>query len=108
VQANSAEFAGLSDRWWNSDGQSIEACSIITTTANAVVRPVHDRMPVILDPANYGQWLDPRASANDLLQLLRPAPEQWMTAVAVSNYVSNARNQGPECVRLVDAGTSVG
>jgi hypothetical protein len=49
--------------------------------------------PVILDPADYGQWLDPRTDAEVLLQLLRPAPEEGMTAVAVSSYVSNARNR---------------
>jgi putative SOS response-associated peptidase YedK len=91
-------FAGLWERWKNPEGQTVETCSIITTSANDVVRPVHDRMPVILDPADYGQWLDPRAGADDLLALLRPAPDEVMTAVAVSSYVSNARNQGPRCV----------
>jgi putative SOS response-associated peptidase YedK len=60
-------------------------------------------MPVILDPANYGQWLDPRAGADDLLALLRPAPDEVITAIAVSSYVSNARSQGPDCIRPVDA-----
>ncbi len=75
------------------------ACSIITTTANAVVRPIHDRMPVILDPADYGQWLDPRAGADDLAALLRPFPENAMTTFPVSSYVSNASNQGPQCIQ---------
>jgi putative SOS response-associated peptidase YedK len=96
-------FAGLWERWKNPEGQVIETCSIITTSANGVVRPVHDRMPVILDPANYGEWLGPRTGAEDLLQLLRPAPDEAMTAVAVSGYVSNARNQGPQCVLPVIA-----
>jgi putative SOS response-associated peptidase YedK len=56
-------------------------------------------MPVILDRAGYGQWLDPRTGADDLLALLRPPPNEAMTAVAVSSYVSNARNQGPQCVQ---------
>jgi putative SOS response-associated peptidase YedK len=96
-------FAGLWERWKNPEGQVVETCSIITTTANCVERPVHDRMPVILDPVNYGQWLDPRTGADDLLALLRPAPDEAMTAVAVSSYVSNARNQGPHCVLPVTA-----
>jgi putative SOS response-associated peptidase YedK len=96
-------FAGLWERWKNAEGQVVETCSIITTSANGIVRPVHDRMPVILDPADYGQWLDPRTGSDDLLQLLRPAPEEGMTAIAVSSYVSNARNQGPQCVLPVTA-----
>jgi putative SOS response-associated peptidase YedK len=96
-------FAGLWERWKNPEGQAVETCSIITTTANGVVRPVHDRMPVILDPAEYGQWFDPQTEADDLLTLLRPAPDNVMTAVAVSSYVSNARNQGPQCVLPVTA-----
>ncbi len=92
-------FAGLWERWRDADGQTVETCSIITTTANGVVRPVHDRMPVILDPADYGQWLDPRAGAEELLTLLRPAPEEALMAIAVSRYVSNARNQGKECLQ---------
>jgi putative SOS response-associated peptidase YedK len=61
-------------------------------------------MPVILDPADYRQWLDPRTGVEDLLEQLRPAPEEALTAIAVSSYVSNARNQGPECVLPVTAG----
>jgi putative SOS response-associated peptidase YedK len=64
-------------------------------------------MPVILDPADYGQRLDGRTGADDLLQLLRPAPEEGMTAIAVSSYVSNARNQGQQCVQPVNAGSAV-
>jgi putative SOS response-associated peptidase YedK len=94
-------FAGLWERWKNHEGQVGESCTIITTSANGIVRPVHDRMPVILDPVEYGQWLDPRTGADDLLQLLRPAPEHELTAVAVSRYVSNARNQGPQCLQPV-------
>jgi putative SOS response-associated peptidase YedK len=96
-------FAGLWERWKNPEGQVIVTCSIITTSANGIVQPVHDRMPVILDPADYGQWLDPRASAADLLALLRPAQEDALTAIPVSSYVSNSRNQGPQCVLPVTA-----
>jgi putative SOS response-associated peptidase YedK len=100
-------FAGLCERWKNAEGQTVETCSIITTSANGIVRPVHDRMPVILDLAVYRQWLDPRTGAEELLQLLQPAADEAPTAVAVRNYVSNARNQGPDCMRPVDAGSAV-
>jgi putative SOS response-associated peptidase YedK len=52
-------FAGISDRWKDPSGNTVETCSILTTTANAVTSPVHDRMPVILDPNSYYRWLDP-------------------------------------------------
>jgi putative SOS response-associated peptidase YedK len=94
-------FAGLWERWTNPESQVIESCTIITTSANGVVKPIHDRMPVILDPADYGQWLDPRAGADDLRALLRPFGDEAMTTIAVSNFVSNVRNQGPECVQFV-------
>jgi putative SOS response-associated peptidase YedK len=92
-------FAGLSERWHDQDGQSVETCAIITTEANAVVRPVHDRMPVILDPEVYGQWLDPRAGSDDLLLLLRPSPAEALTAFPVTSHVNNAKNQGAECLQ---------
>jgi putative SOS response-associated peptidase YedK len=72
--------------------------AIITTAANGVVKPVHDRMPMILDPGDYGQWLDPRAGVDDLMTLLRPFPDEALTAFPVTSYVSNARNQGRQCL----------
>jgi putative SOS response-associated peptidase YedK len=68
-------FVGLWERWHDPNGEVVETCAIITTTANEVVKPVHDRMPVILDPADYGQWLDPRAGIDDLVTLLWHFPE---------------------------------
>jgi len=65
---------------------------------NAVVRRVHDRMPVILAPAGFAAWLDPRTPAADLHTLLRPYPAEEMTAVPVGRYVSNPRNEGPKCL----------
>ena len=52
-------FAGLWDRWESPDEGAIETCTILTTAPNAVLAPIHDRMPVILPPAEYAQWLDP-------------------------------------------------
>ncbi len=95
-------FAGLWERWRNPEGQAIETCSIITTTANGVVEPMHDRMPVILAPADYAGWMDSQTTVDDLLVLLKPYPADMMTAVAVNSYVSNVRNQGPDCIRPID------
>jgi putative SOS response-associated peptidase YedK len=90
-------FAGLWERWDKGDAP-VESCTVITTEANAVARPVHDRMPVILAPANFAAWLDPRTPAGNLDALLRPCPEEGMIAAPVGRYVSNPRNEGPQCL----------
>jgi putative SOS response-associated peptidase YedK len=64
-----------------------------------LMQPLHDRMPVILNPSTYENWLDPTQHDPDPLQaLLCPFPSEEMKAVAISTYVNNPRNQGPECV----------
>ena len=70
----------------------VETCTIITTEANELARQVHDRMPVIVDPADYGDWL-----AGEQIPLV-PFPADRMMARCVSTYVNNARNQGSGCV----------
>jgi putative SOS response-associated peptidase YedK len=79
-------FAGLWDCWRNRSGNSVQTCSILTTTANAVTAAVHDRMPVILDPDGYELWLDPGmrdvAAASELL---RPYDTRLMRYYPVKN-----------------------
>ena len=70
-------------------GEAIESCTIITTQANAVVAPIHARMPVILALDDHASWLDP---ANDARPLLRPYPAEAMTAYPVSPRVNAVRN----------------
>ena len=92
-------FAGLWETWRAIDGVAVESCTIITTTPNAVLQPIHDRMPVMLEPAQFTTWLDPQNSdPAALADLLRPAPAESMGALAVSLYVSNVRHEGPECL----------
>jgi putative SOS response-associated peptidase YedK len=107
-------FAGLYEVWrpkvaegrdqgpgWHDDW--LLTCSIITTTANDVVAPVHDRMPVILAPADWSTWLDPdRAELTDLTGLLRPAAETVLEAFPVSRAVNNARLEGPELIERIE------
>jgi putative SOS response-associated peptidase YedK len=64
-------FAGLWDRWKDPSGQWVKTCSILTTIPNAVTSPVHDRMPVILDPDSYELWLDPGMKNVDAASELR-------------------------------------
>jgi putative SOS response-associated peptidase YedK len=68
--------------------------------ANAVVGPVHHRMPVLLHPAHYAMWLDAKTAAEDLQAMLRPY-DGPMTDTAVGTYVNSARNQGPQCIEAV-------
>jgi putative SOS response-associated peptidase YedK len=90
-------IAGLWDRWHSPEGEVVESCTILTTEANAVVRPIHDRMPVIVDPADYERWLDPKVQKPELVQpLLRPYREDDQTAYPVT-WVNSPKNNGPKC-----------
>jgi putative SOS response-associated peptidase YedK len=91
--------AGLWEHWQSAEGEVVESCTILTTEANALMKQLHDRMPVILPPADHDRWLDPLAKDMAALQaLLVPYPDEGMIATAVSSYVSNARNEGPKCM----------
>jgi putative SOS response-associated peptidase YedK len=91
-------FAGLWERWEGPDG-SVESCAILTTEANELVRPVHERMPVILPQQHWSAWLGPQAQdAAAVVPLLRPYPSDAMRAYPVGPLVSNPRNDGPECL----------
>ena len=85
-------FAGLWSRWHGSE--IIESCAIITGRPNAVVAPIHDRMPIILEPADYTAWLE---SDNPLLlqQLLQPLPAERLEAYPVGLAVNRPANGGP-------------
>jgi putative SOS response-associated peptidase YedK len=95
-------LAGLWECWESPEGEVIETCSIITTTANELVAPLHDRMPVILAPADFDRWLDPEYQRVDgLTPLLVPYPAEALEAVAVSPLVNSPKNDGPECLAPV-------
>jgi|SRR5579863_3205990 len=92
-------FAGLVEHWTNPEGTPVDTCTIITTTANSLMERIHNRMPVILDPADYDQWLDPsRQDPDVLLPLLKQFPADRMQAVAVSTLVNSPRNESPQCI----------
>jgi putative SOS response-associated peptidase YedK len=87
-------FAGLWDAWTDSQGRKLETCSILTTTANEVLSDIHDRMPVILPPDAYGQWLDPGFSnVGALSKLLKPYDAARMRKFAVSTRVNSVTNE---------------
>ena len=79
---------------------AVESCTILTTEPNELLRPIHDRMPVILDSADFDAWLDPSPRDVARLQpLLRPYPADELDAYPVGTYVNRPEHDGPECVR---------
>lgn len=100
-------FAGLWDRWKSQEGEMIDTCTILTTEANDVLRPVHDRMPVILYPEDYDLWLDDDVRKSDLrYELLRPFPGSEMIAYPVSTLINNTRSQGAELVKQIEVNSA--
>lgn len=95
-------MAGLWERWIPPEtGEPVETCTIITTDANELTRPIHDRMPVMLHAADYGLWLDPQMQNPDpLRRLLRPFDAHAMRADPVDTYVNSPRNDDPRCIEL--------
>jgi putative SOS response-associated peptidase YedK len=92
-------FAGLWERWEGEAGEAINSCTILTTEANEVLRPVHERMPVILHPDDYELWLDADARKRDLVkELLRPYAAEEMLGYPVSATINSPRNQGANLV----------
>jgi putative SOS response-associated peptidase YedK len=91
-------FAGLWETW-DKGGEPVETFTIITTEANEALKSLHDRMPVILSPESFAAWFDPASTQTDLLDLLRPAPNDALTFYPVGAAVGNVRNQGPNLVK---------
>jgi len=91
-------FAGLWERWQPGTGDTVESCTIVTTAANEVVAPVHDRMPVILDETGIATWLDPGGrDAAALAHLLTPFAAGEMEAFPVGLLVNNPANDVSQC-----------
>jgi putative SOS response-associated peptidase YedK len=89
-------FAGLWERWRPREGEPLETFTILTTESNEILEPIHDRMPVILEPKDYRRWME-QASAERLpVDLLRPFDAERMTAWPVSQRVGNVRNDDAE------------
>lgn len=96
-------FAGLYEYWETKSGKMLESCTIVTTTPNDLMSPIHHRMPVILSPENESVWLDPKnENVSELLSMLRPYSPDQMEAYEVSDFVNSPRNQGPLCIKPVD------
>ncbi len=102
-------IAGLWEYWEGADGSALESCTLLTTDANQFMAPLHHRMPVFVVPEDFEQWLgsgkeDDRQTLSELHHLLRPAPEDLLTARPVSTYVNRPQNEGETCIApLIEA-----
>jgi putative SOS response-associated peptidase YedK len=98
-------IAGLWERWQGEKGSVIESCTLLTTQPNDLIRPLHNRMPVILHPRDYQLWLDPSVQqAEQLKPLLRAYPPEEMETYAVSRFVNAPRNDDPRCIEALPSG----
>jgi putative SOS response-associated peptidase YedK len=89
-------LAGLWESWQPKEGEALETFTILTTDPNELMEPIHNRMPVILEPGDYSRWLEPGDPAWPPVDLMRPYPAEKMTAWQVSDRVGNVRNNDPQ------------
>lgn len=98
-------FAGLWERWERQDGEPIDTFTILTTDPNELVKPIHDRMPVILPAQAWDTWLDPQPRDSEhLTSLLKPLDAAHWQASAVSRHVNRPANDDPGCIEPIDPG----
>ena len=95
-------FAGLWSTWRSPEGQTIKSCTLITTHANEKLKPIHDRMPVILNESDHTPWLDPdNKDVEALRRLLEPYEGDRMEFYEVSNWVNSPGHEGKKCTERV-------
>lgn len=99
-------LAGIWEVWRDkddNDAPALRSCAIVTTSANRLMAPIHDRMPVIVEPEDWAAWLDPETDMSVVESLMRPAADDVLEAYPVSTRVNNVANDGPELLeRLPD------
>ncbi|MDH5644087.1 MAG: SOS response-associated peptidase [Gemmatimonadota bacterium] len=94
-------FAGIWEEWQGASGVGERTCTILTTKPNAIVEPIHDRMPVILSKSSYSDWLNVKLPPQGRLELLRPFPDDLLAVRAVSTLVNSPRNETSRCIEPV-------
>jgi hypothetical protein len=92
-------FAGVAERWLGPDGEPLDTCAIVTTEANGLLAAVHERMPVIVAPADYARWLDPTIA--DPGDLIAPYDADAMRYVPVSTRVNAVRHDDAALIEPV-------
>jgi len=97
-------MGGLAERWRGPNGELLDTCTIVTTSSNTRLMPVHDRMPLIIGRDDYARWLDPRR--DDAGDLIVPYPANEMAWYPISNRVNNVHHDNPALIECVaPAGT---
>ena len=91
-------LAGLWESWRAPDGENIESCTILTTTANSLIEPLHDRMPVILKPEDFALWLDRNTGSGELKGLCQPYPAEGMEGWTVSTLANSPKYDAPDLI----------
>jgi putative SOS response-associated peptidase YedK len=92
-------MAGVWERWEGPHGQVLQTCAVVTTEANELLRPIHDRMPVIVPPKLRDLWLDSHVHrATELAPVLRPYPAEELECYPVARWVNRADYDGPKCI----------
>ena len=101
---NPLGFAGLYDIWKAEDGRKLTSCTIITTEPNRLIRPIHNRMPVIIEKKNRALWLDSNIqSPADLMPLLVPYNADKMEGYDVSRQMNSPKFNSPLCIKPIDS-----
>ena len=96
-------FAGLYETWRPSPAEKERTFTIITTTPNALLAPVHNRMPVVLEEEAVDDWLYARQTPESLMELLRPVRDDYLVGTPVSPRVNSVKNDDPECLTATAA-----
>lgn len=96
-------FAGLMETWASADGSEVDTAAILTTKANAAISGIHDRMPVVIAPEDFSRWLDCKTQEpREVVELMRPAGDDFFEAIAVSDRVNKVVNDGAELLAPVE------
>lgn len=93
-------FAGLYESWRPAPREKERTFTIVTARPNALIEPIHNRMPVILEDDAIEDWLYMRQSSDSLIDLLRPAREDLLIGTPVSSRVNSVKNDDPECLKV--------
>lgn len=91
-------FGGIWEYWQGADGSELMSCAILTTAANETIRPIHDRMPIFITPADFDLWLDPDAPIEAVNALLQPSADDFLRYYPVSDHVNFVGHDDPSCI----------